>query len=226
MRDYGTPPLDITHFDPDWSEFMHYLYLPVVIPGMGDDIRLPPRLEFVRPLVELVIERERFVSMDDPRHIYVTARHGFAAPGNPLNRPGWHADGFGTDDINYIWADRWPTLFAVGDFGEISTDHVRSVEQFTERIAAPGSTIAVSPGYERVVYRLDPSVIHAAPEIPPPGGERSFLKISVSPDRYNLRGNSHNHLFDYRWRMWSRDEVRNHPAWAGGDAGPQSEALA
>lgn len=226
-RVYGAHPDVVARgFRPDWSEYMHYLYLPVVMPGMGDEIMLPPRLEFLRSAIELVIEREEFVSMDDPRHIYVTARRGYATPGNPLNRPGWHSDGFGTDDVNYIWADRWPTLFAVGDFDSktISTDHIRSAEQFEDRVAnwnRPDGVL-VYQGEENAVYRLDPSVIHAAPEIPAPGGERSFLKISVSPDRYNLRGNSHNHLFHYSWHMWSREEVRNDPAYAGGDAGPQT----
>lgn len=29
------------------------------------------------------------------------------------------------------------------------------------------------------------------------------------------------HPFDYDWMMWDRAEVRNDPAYAGGDAGPQ-----
>ncbi len=208
---YGASPQLIGTFDLDWSEFMHYLYLPVQMPGEYG-IRLPRRLEFLRALLEQIAVNEQHED-----YIYVTARRGYATPGNPLNRPGWHADGFGTLDINYIWADRFPTLFAEHPFGEISSDHVESIRQFEER--APKGLLQVYP--DRTLLRLDPFVVHAAPEIPPPGGERSFLKISLSRDKYNLLGNSHNYDFAYSWKMWSRAEVRNDPAYAGGDAGPQ-----
>lgn len=229
---YGAHPEPIKAFEPEWHEYMHYLYLPVVMPG-EKGIRLPPNLEFLRQLVEFVAAVEMVDTTTSgwgrELYVYVTARRGFASPGNPLNRPGWHADGFGTDDINYIWSDRWPTRFAAGTFTEISTDHVISAKQFEHQIGVAGllsdtTSIRVYDGEPNMVYRLDPSVIHATPIIPDPGGDRSFFKISVSTDRYNLLGNSRNHLFDYDWKMWSRSEVRNDPAWAGGDSGPQEGA--
>ena len=73
---------------------------------------------------------------------------------------------------------------------------------------------------DKTLMRLDPSVIHAAPEIPAPGGERSFFKVSFSNSRYNLRGNSRNYLLDYDWPMYDRAAVRNDPAHAGQDGGP------
>lgn len=215
---YGASPHVIGSFDFAWSEYMHYLYLPVQMPDVehwrddAPDVRLPRRLEFLREVIEQIVDNEQHDG-----YVYVTARRGFATPGNPLNRPGWHADGFGTTDINYIWHDGGATLFAEHSFGDISDDHVLSVQQFERRVDRQ----RVRSYPDRTLLRLDPFVVHAAPEIAPPGGERAFLKISLSQDRYNLRGNSHNHAFDYAWRMWSRDEVRNDPAYAGGDAGPQ-----
>jgi hypothetical protein len=61
------------------------------------------------------------------------------------------------------------------------------------------------------MLKLNPYVIHDTPMIPAPGGMRSFFKISVSNQRYNLRGNSHNHLFDYEWEMVDREALRNQP---------------
>ena len=141
----------------------------------------------------------------------MTARRGYATPGNPLNRPGWHSDGFGTDDVNYVWTDRFPTLFAIGDFGNVSTDHKVSGEQFAH--VANNSTRVKHRTYrDRELLRLDPSVIHTAPPIPAPGGERSFFKISFSNSRYNLKGNAHNHLLNYDWPMYDRQVARNDPA--------------
>jgi hypothetical protein len=41
---------------------------------------------------------------------------------------------------------------------------------------------------------------------------RRFVKVSLSSHRYNLIGNSHNHLLDYDWQMFPRDAARNDPA--------------
>jgi hypothetical protein len=51
--------------------------------------------------------------------------------------------------------------------------------------------------------------VHCAPVIPAPGGERRFLKVSFSTDRYNLRGNAHNHSIPYDWPMHNRQAARN-----------------
>lgn len=216
---YGTPPEVIGTFDLEWSEYMHYMYLPVYMDG---GLALPERLEFLMPMLTAAWNREYMgLSDDDWRYVYVTARRGFATPGNPLNRPGWHSDGFGTDDVNYIWTDRFPTQFALGDFEDISDDHVRSIEQFEEHVRD-----RLDPDLEIVEYdpctllRLTSAQVHRAPIIHE-AGERGFVKISFSNSRYNLRGNSHNHRFEYDWHMHDRAALRNDPAYAGGDAGPQ-----
>lgn len=217
MSRYGTAPEVVGVFDlADWQEYMHYMYLPV---AMMSDVRLPERLAFAADLIHVCRDIEA-ARGNHWTYVYLTVRRGFATPGNPLNRPGWHADGFGTPDINYVWTDRFPTLFAIQEFENISEDHVESGKQFDKQVVDP----LVQTFRERSLLRLDPFVVHAAPEVPAPGGERGFLKVSFSNDRYNLRGNSHNHLFDYDWKMWSRDEVRNDPAYAGGDIGPQEGA--
>lgn len=209
MSDYGKPPEVIGHYALEsWREYMHYMYLPVVMPERPG-LRVPERLGFAADMIQDVIDMEsgRFT------YAYVTARRGYATPGNPLNRPGWHSDGFGTDDINYVWTDRYPTDFAVQPFSDIGADHEESIRQFELQIIP--HLIRHYP--DRELLRLDASVIHAAPDIPAPGGERSFFKVSLSDSRYNLAGNSHNYLFDYDWHMFDRTEIRNDPARKGRD---------
>lgn len=229
---YGAAPLEVGEHELDFQEFMHYLYLPVVMPGMRR-VRLPTNLHFLRPIVEKVCALE-MVDINDSgwgerKYVYVTAKHGFASPGAPLNRPGWHADGFGSQDVNYIWSDRWPTRFALGELSGVSDDHVASAVQFDAWANGEdldprleGGPAAIEEGLPNMLYRLDPTVVHATPIIPAPGGERSFLKVSVSDKKYNLRGNSRNHQFKYEWKMWARDELRNDPAFAGGDFMPET----
>lgn len=224
---YGEAPVDLGEVTlPHWQEFMHYLYLPVRIPEPGAhpqayvDCVLPPNLHFIRPAVRLTLDNaKRHTHLRNP-YVYVTARRGFATPGNPLNRPGWHCDDFGGDDLNYIWSDRWPTRFLYAPGGlTLPDDDVASMEVMealahtAEHTDAPSMMVADGqPGH---LLRLSPYVIHDTPIIPEPGGMRSFFKISVSSHRYNLLGNSHNYLLDYEWKMYDRAAIRNQPGGNG-----------
>lgn len=209
---YGAAPVSLGTYDLDFHEYMHYLYLPIKVPEEGELVIFPERLGFAADMIRDAIRSET-TRGNRWTHIYVTARRGFATPGNPLNRPGWHSDGFGTPDINYVWTDRYPTLFAVQDFHGISDGHAESARQFEEQVD-PDRIVTYA---DCVLQRLDASVIHTAPEIPAPGGDRSFFKISFSNSRYNLLGNSHNHLLDYDWPMHPRAVVRNDPARSEAD---------
>lgn len=222
-QDYGDAPVHVANLDLGWTEFMRYLYLPVRmrwIPGGHFSlILLPDRLEFLRSAVEaaLVDAVENF-DYTDP-YVYVSAHRGYATPDNPLNRPGWHCDGFGTDDLNYVWWDRWPSRFALQRFDDIDPGHVESMRDFENQIRFAW----VRADYpSKCLYRLTPFVVHTTPIIATPGGMRSFLKVSVSNHRYNLIGNSHNHLFDYAWPMHERAEVRNDPALGEADYFPDA----
>lgn len=177
MRTYGAAPSNFGTRRLDFTELMHYLYLPVVMPGQAG-VRLPRRLEFLRELVHECIA-DHAVNGGPVEYVYVTARRGFAGPGNPLNRPGFHTDGFGTDDINYVWTDRWPTVFAVQEFTGIApSDHVTSLAAFEAQARETTEYHPLS------LLRLDQYVVHAAPDVPAPGGMRSFVKVSFSTDRY------------------------------------------
>jgi hypothetical protein len=227
-KSYGAKPELLGVHDLRFTEYMHYMYLPVQLAEFGWAFRLPANLEFARDFVEDIISAEfwRNGGQNAWQYTYVTARRGFATPGNPLNRPGWHADGFGTDDINYVWTDRFPTMFAEGKFPNLSDDHSESMRQFTEQIERrenyariydmPELQLTTYP--DKSLLRLDQFVVHSAPEIPAPGGERSFFKVSFSNERYALLGNSHNHLFDYDWPMASRTVARNDPGRSEADS--------
>lgn len=250
---YGAGPVDLGPLNLEWDEFMHYLYLPVRMPAgevglTGTPVRLPARLKFLSRAVHRVWQdaQDSASHLRDP-YVYVTARRGYATPGNPLNRPGWHCDDFGGTDLNYIWSDTYPTRFLLSDEAlSISADDeqsMRDMKRYAKLASGPCScgNIAVysekppmmGPHHQRAcsrwaeergepivrvedgpvghLLRLDPYVIHDTPLIKWPGGMRSFFKISVSSHRYNLRGNSHNHLLDYDWPMYDRETVRNQP---------------
>lgn len=207
---YGSLPEIVGKFEFDLTEVMHYLYLPVKI--ADSSIMLPPNLERMRHMVEDVISIE---SRRNYQYVYISARKGWASPDNPLNRPGWHCDGFGTDDMNYVWWVGPGTRFAIQDF-EVSPDHNVSLQQFEEQVDL--ANVVTYP--ERTLLAIDPYCVHATPLVPAPGCWRQFVKISLSDHIYNLEDNSHNYMLDYDWPMHSRELVRNDPQASQADFKP------
>lgn len=213
-RTYGAWPIPIGDFQHvDLREVMYYLYLPVVMPGL-DGIRLPPNIRDLRQMVSTVQAYCAAAGRDITRdHFYVSARKGWATQDNPLNRPGWHADGFGTDDLNFVWWRGAGTRFLIGEMGDVPKDHKTSLDHFEERArwtyaGAETRCKVVDDLPEARLYALDPFVVHATPNISTPG-YRQYVKVSVSRHQYNLENNSHNYLFNYSWPLSSREKVRN-----------------
>jgi hypothetical protein len=223
---FGEAPVDLGPLDlSEWEEFMHYLYLPVRLPLHeggdleDDDATLPPRLEFARSAIYAAInDYAQLTDHNDP-YVYVSAKRGFAVPGAPGNRPGWHTDDFGGDDLNYIWSDTYPTRWLRGskplNIPEDDAESMLKMDWLAKWSKRPqigddmhGLSIHDMPAGH--LMRLTPYVIHDTPVIPPPGGMRSFLKISVSQHRYAKRGNSRNYDLDYDWSVEDRFEGRNH----------------
>lgn len=207
MKKYGTPPIEIAKdVIIDNSEMYFYQYLPIAIPDAGFEI--PAQLEKLREMVYKCMEDYRSIRPNHKRpYIYITAKCLYVSPGSNINRLGWHCDGFMSDDINYIWCDSIPTEYVEGEVSLIQ-DHQNSMEEMNEMLRF------TSPLYcnTNSIYRLDETVIHRCGlNNSNDAVLRHFVKISFSKEKYNLKGNSHNYLLDYKWDMKERSQERNHP---------------
>lgn len=208
---YGQPPKIVKSYTvqsvPKAGEMMCYLYLPVSMKG-SLDVRLPDNLKQYRDLINIVMDDSRELkSLSDlyNGYVYLTVKHLFVNPGNPGNREGWHADGFGSDgDLNYIMHSMNPTEFAVQHFGEISTNDAQSLIDMEAQI--DHSKIMMWP--DNALLRMDESIIHRVGPVKETG-MRTFVKVSISKHKFNLKDNAHNYLFDYDWDMHIRSVVRN-----------------
>lgn len=188
-------------FDVNTPELMFVQYMPVAIPGQPT-VQVPKNLEWLLPMVYEACE---YASLKD--HIYVTAKRLYVCPGSSGNRPGWHTDGFGTNDKNFIWYDSNPTEFCVQSFRfKNMEDHEESMHDM--EMQADSRNIITYPA--KTLLQLDSSIVHRVAQNDF-YGYRTFVKISISKDKYNLEGNAHNHLLDYDWKMYPREEHRNHP---------------
>lgn len=208
-RNYGAAPYDMGAVDVPLTEMCFYLYLPIKMPDHAAIFEgvIPERLRALLPLLKM-LPPEELVG----RYVYLTCKRTHVEPGAMSNRPGWHCDGFMTDDINYLWFDRAPTEFAVQDFALTMDDRV-SMEEMAFQ-AEKKHTVAGPCGH---LIRIDDRVVHRVSESHQYSGLRTFIKVSISRHRYNLEGNSHNYLIDYDWKMYSRAELRNMESDNNGD---------
>ncbi|MGB2525649.1 hypothetical protein [Flagellimonas sp. SN16] len=204
---YGKLPKYIGLFDVDINEMMFYQYLPIKLQGMVEPVleqRLKPFSELIgAALCDFVADYglERF----HKSYVYLTAKYMYESKGCSFNRKGYHSDGFLTDDINYIWSDCKPTVFNFSKFNLTLDDHL-SMKEMDEQ--ADEEKIETYP--DNSLLRLDQFVIHRCSNIEREG-MRKFLKISVSKDRYDLKGNAINPLLKYKWEYRDRKKERNIP---------------
>lgn len=198
---YGNLPKDLGLIDLSPKEMMFWMYCPIKHPGAWN-VSLPENL---KQFVDIVL-----AARDDCRdrwgesYIYLTAKTLWVSGDYIGNRPGWHSDGFGSNDLNYIWCDRAPTEFVAGSWTFVD-DHNESLNQMED--AAQACAPISYP--DKHLLALDPSVIHRSPVGFAPG-MRTFVKVSVSDNKYNLEGNSVNHLLP-SFQLKPREKERNHP---------------
>lgn len=197
---YGNAPTLIKSIEVNSDELMFVQYLPIKMKG-STDVRIPDNLLIFS---EIITEVMKEVQLDE--YVYITAKHFYVNADSLGNRAGWHSDGFGTPDINYIWSDNSPTEFCVQPFS-ISSDCLVSMQEMEEQ--AKKENVLTYPCNS--LLRLDSSVIHRV-NPKPDEGFRTFVKVSISQEKYNLIGNAHNPLFDYNWDMQKRKPYRNHPS--------------
>lgn len=182
---FSKEPRNLGTFDINCKEMMFVQDMPIALPG--SPLRIPQHLECFAHLVMAVAPC--FTERD---YIYLSAKRMFVSPDSNYNRPGWHIDGYGTSDRNYIWYDSCPTEFCVNQAFYLSDDHTESMKQMA--LQACVNCIKTYPAGS--LLRLDNTIVHRVAKVTEPR-MRTFVKISVSRNRYNREGNAHNYLFDY-----------------------------
>lgn len=205
-RIYGASPVDLGLVDIESKEMMFWLYCPIKLPGHALSV-VPDNLKQFIPLIREAVFDITYKQWYDS-YVYITAKTLFVTADNPGNRPGWHSDGFMTDDLNYVWSDCNGTMFWEPDEAvEFTQDHKLSLDEMQK--AADAGPHVVYP--DKHLLRLNQGVIHRVADVTKPG-VRTFVKISVSKDKYDLVGNSVNHKLAPDWEYKDRILERNAPS--------------
>jgi hypothetical protein len=207
MSKYGELQKVIAKIEITFSEMMFYQYLPIKLVD-NTDIRVEKRLQFLESIIGTACcdfigayGLNRFVNS----YVYLTVKHQYVSPSFHFNRLGWHSDGFMTEDINYIWSDKIPTVFNTSPF-LLPMDDVQSIICM-ESQALPKNDVTFE---DCTLLRLNEFNIHRVGDVK---GVclRSFIKISFSKDVYDLKGNSINYELNYNWDYRERGGNRNIP---------------
>lgn len=203
---YGKEPVIVGNFDIKCQEMMFYQDMPIKL--IDDYVKHEKRLDIFYNIVqescEDFVENFNYGKYMDS-YIYIGAKHLFQPENQSYNRPGWHSDGFGSDDINYIWSNKFPTVFNTSKFNLSQCDK-KSMQEMEEQ-ALPENDIVYPEGS---LLRLDQYNIHRV-ATNTPAGMRTFVKVTFSKNKFNLLGNTHNYLLDYDWEMKPRSLERNIP---------------
>lgn len=128
---------------------------------------------------------DRFVNS----YVYICAKRLWQSKGTAFNREGWHTDGFGTEDITYLWSNHSPTVFNSTCLN-LSDDHAISMQEMNEQVQDVNN-VTYPDG---ALVQMDQYVVHKVGE--QKEGVRSFLKIVFSKDKFDLLGNAHNYLLE------------------------------
>ena len=188
-------PMGLVYLEEESAELCFVQYLPIKMKG-SLELHIPDNLLWVKPLLDCINVKQ----VD--KYVYLTVRHQY---GNS-NRGGWHCDGFGSDDVNYIWYTGHGTHFIEARGVTLPKGHKESMELM--EYIAKGQRVHKYPAH--TLLKLTQSNIHRVnPD--PFYGLRTFVKVSISDDKYNLKGNAHNYMIDYKWDMKPRGVERNDP---------------
>uniref|UniRef100_A0AAU8HY33 2OG-Fe(II) oxygenase n=1 Tax=Rhizobium phage LG08 TaxID=3129229 RepID=A0AAU8HY33_9CAUD len=212
---YGTLPFVIERLDLEFHEMCQWLYLPIKVPGSWS-LHVPANAQQFIPIITSAEVDFASIVGDgkylDEYYAYLTAKTMYVNKSAPGNRPGWHSDGFMTDDYNYVWSDKNPTQFwhNNGKLVDFSADHSLSLEEM-DHVCENLGIIRDYPN--KTLLCLDQTVLHRVSPVVEEG-IRTFVKVSFSKDRYALRGNSINHAIkdDFGSYYDDRQATRNDPA--------------
>lgn len=220
-RTIGKMPANLGSLSlPAWREFCFVQDLPILTPESGSLwLRVPSHVQALVPMAMMVrnhllqVFGERWLKQ---RYMYLTAKHTHVCYGQHQTREGWHTDGFGTDDLAFLWCDSTPTLVLDKPM-IVSTDDREALAQ----MQAEGKRCLYGQAYNgpryitqldtNRLYMLDDQVIHS-PAPAERDGFRRFAKISVSKYPYDLEGNAVNDMLPTNWSPTrKRGEHRNNP---------------
>lgn len=187
---------------------MRCLDMPIKMPG--SDYRLPAEFAPWSEAVAMAASFEHTHNKDvDNFYAYLTVDQKPVEAGASQRKSGLHVDGYQgarispkvACDRSYIVVSSTPPIIHNQAFSveHLDDSEVNVFHEF-DRLAHESS--AIIPKSFQMVF-MDCYTVHGTRPMLQ-GGGRTFFRLSYSVRQYDRLGNSHNHLFDYKWEMVER----------------------
>ncbi|SRR6266403_159851 len=186
-----------------------FYILRMLIKRMFNDYQIPNELSWCKSLIEKADAYQKEMGIIQP-FVYLTIRKGFV---KSTTDDEWHVDGFSKTithlpEQNYIWTDILPTEYIEKsfiipkDFNPLKHNIHKYFQKridYTDDIKTMGS---------KVLYGLDPYIIHRRPEINNTI-ERCFIRLSFTPIEIEDINNTINPLIETYYKRDGIKEMRN-----------------
>jgi hypothetical protein len=217
--------------NPSYAEFkgIRVLDMPIYMPKQGWEI--PENLyQFMDAIKRVYHYESKYSTIYDDYFVYITVDQKKVLTGKTGRRAGAHSDAY--VEVNNEQFDIKPeTMGEIGDRPiEVSHTYIMYDSLPTEFFAVPfplkdcsdkGSLVTFDRIAEKSIaitypintlLKLDPYVVHRCAVNTGPDLYRTFIKISVSKQKYAREGNTINPKFKYDWVLKARSpHLRNTP---------------
>lgn len=197
------------------DKFLWTMDLPIKMPF--SDIRVPDEFEQFREFIEKAYTHEVICNPNVHNwYAYLCIDQRQVLPMSTQRRPGAHADSFPTGNVHmnrlsdsvYLAYDCLPTEFCNGNFTFELSINTNINKEIISHFENKTNDVHTYPDYH--IIKMDSGHVHqvgfnkTANPI-----DRTFIKLTFSPDIFNRIGNDHNYLFDYNWPLYERSVERN-----------------
>lgn len=188
------------------------LDMPIKFPG-SNEYRIPKQAKKLVETIKQIAELEHsYNERINEYYAYLTTELAFVQTGETQRREGFHVDGYQgartTKDslINrsYTYTSSDTTQFSLKgvDISSIDDSRYNIFKYMDSKLEGEKSCLWWPEPYEIVFMNV--YNIHRSPEVRFPH-LRFFFRLSYDVRKFDRKGNTHNPMFDYKWKMVERN---------------------
>lgn len=204
------------------GKYLWVMDLPIKMPRTN--IRIPYELNQFK---EFILKSFTHEVLTNP-HVndwfaYLCVDQRPVMPNFSQRRPGAHSDSFPMgntqmtriSDSIYLGYNNMPTEFCIGDFTFNNNIDMTNIQEILKHFDIKTTSVKTFDPYH--IIKMDSGHVHRVSFNNTNNViDRTFIKLTFSPDIFNRVGNDHNYLFDYDWPLYERSIERNNSSIFGG----------
>lgn len=188
------------------------LDMPIKFPG-SNEYRIPKQAKKLVKTIKDIAELEHsYNDRIDDYYAYLTTELAYVQTGKTQRREGFHVDGYqgarttknNLINRSYTYTSSDTTQFSLKgvDISSIDDSRYNVFKYMDSKLEGEKSCLWWPEPYE-IVF-MNAYNIHRSPEVRFPH-LRFFFRLSYDVRKFDRKGNTHNPMFDYKWKMVERN---------------------